>query len=969
MKSSILHSLVVIYFVLLSLFLFRGIFDPGIIILEEYFPWLSTKQLYDYSFENWLESTQTPSVRNYSFFFMWARFLPFTGFSFILLTTISGVLLYFSASMVTRSILRNMLSDKYIITISAVLPSTFVLLILLYTKLSHFFSLVIGMSLMSLVLSLFILHLNEKKQFNPMYLLLMLFLLWIMPAPQYMILFYVSTGIIAAILTPIKKNYKNTCLLLVALYLFHALPYGLFTVDPFSSEGSVKELVPSTYDMISNSSIDPLTYTTSSMTSSVSKALTGSYLPLFSSDFVIFSTLLTVFGISCIFYLKNSKIVMTLIILYLVSLFFALGVKPLGLYNVIIGTSDLPLVGNISESILQVLRLPHRWQFVELYVKMVLVSVSASLVLTFLKKKFPISLTTPTTNYLTNRLDYLCNNVITYLGELVNLFRTRTFIVRITVPIVMGVFIIAPLLTNPYNIVFSGDFGKSLVPIDVPNEMEEIKNIVKKENRINHKVISLPIVLMNKVKWDDRRIIIPEGFYNFYFEQPSLRWGSSSTTQENLLYGSYGYSLLLQNKTGIGKYYSLQNIKWIFYHGDILGNFYPKEKEKILSTLLAQNDLNLKYSNGNYYLFENIHSPDETFIESKSLTLLAGSYDTPYVFLSSYDLEPSDTLLVDIIDGKIGWSSFNEYSRSLKENLVILSSANSYDTRDIVLSLLTKEEGSYVLPPKLLLLEKEGWLTSNNFMIWFKSYLTHEKKGIFGHYGATDITFIISSKKYAKVNFPFDVEKEGIYELYLKIAAPKGTRLHVKIDKSQSIIDVPSIIGNYKFIKIYEGELKQGLHEVEITKFDTKPTAINLVYFIDKTLLINYMEEFDSIIQTNHNLMVNDYTDYARYITSLEYPDNLTLIYSYDTIYNKGLVFGLGKESYKPLEAWYSGVGLVINRPLPQDHLQSMTFNYKVQGGFHPYGTLMAVSTGVAYLFSFFLLRNRKSQYTEEKLS
>jgi hypothetical protein len=931
------HLLAITCFAFLTVLICRNIiFEPGVMVFEDYTPFFTLQQLSVYYTDAWNMYMQVPQLRNYDLFFMWARFFLTSEFAFVLLTFLSGVLLYLSCIEMSKIVF-----NKKIVTANLFLASTlasmFALMILLYTKLSHFYTLIIGMSMMAFLISIFArtLHGLSSKQHTSkivMPLFLVAILLWILPAPHFIVLFYIASVSLVLIYAVRDKSAKML-LPLALLAVTHLIPYAVITA--VSSAPDVAEMAPVTYNSMVDNSVDPVVFLSSMQASVMDRFLFGSYGPYVHTGFLAFSITLAFFGLGSVIYLRGNRIMMSLLFLYLISIFFSIGVKyPFGGYNLLIALLNYPILGGVAETVLQVLRHPHRWQFLELYVKMILVSASAFVVLEKSNKRSESS-------------DKIS------LKRDVSKISARLLIVLFLVVLFLGSF-----LTNPYNLLFSGDFGGALRPVEIPNGISAAKE--KISNVDESTIIFLPHG--REHEWNNRFVLNQEAFYMFYFDASSMKWIDGGTL-ENMLYNSLGYYLLLANRSNIDRYYALQNVEWIFFSNDTLTESYVNENDRILSALLSQEGFVQELSEGDYYLFRNEQYSNRSVVKSKSLTLALSPFYAPWVLLSDHGIFPEETIFVDNLDGKIGFGTFENLSDKLKENLVIrfpYKAPNDFYTKeDVVLSLLLKEKGVYVTP-NMLLAEKQGWGTAT---VTWKSYIDRMAYGILGYYGATERKLILSNQKLS-YSFDLEIPQAAYYSVYLKVAAPKGADIAYKLgDQWEDTVSVQETVGNYRFVKLYEGNLTEGRHVVEIEKLDNKPVAINLVYAIQEDVLEHHLSEFERLTQENHNEIVDGYDELADILSQLDYPKNMTLLHSYDTVYSDLLTFQVNGNYYKPVESWYSGASLIIDGVVNE---HETTHQYSGGGSIY-YTITMPVLLSITAVFYWLKCVRKKNDKVDDK--
>lgn len=813
----------------------------------------------------------------------------------------------------------------YYITFASTCSATSALFICLYAKLNHFYTLIVGMALFSFCLSSSISFMmkNSKKADFVIFSLFISLLLWVMPSPHFIFLFYIGVSLFAFLSTfcTFGKRLKALGFFMTLIFL-HLVPYSIFVAGIFSHE-DLSQIFPVTYSLIKGGSVKPLIFLSSFQTSVIELSIFGSYGPRMAVIPMVISMFLSALGISIVF-IKRSKVTLFLCMLYLISCFFAVGTYfSLSGIDVLLKLYEVDVLQGFAELILQVLRVPHRWQFLELYAKMNLIAATYVIVCKVLHDRINESKK--------NNLGFLLKHLVTMF---------------------LFALLFMPFLFLPYNVIFSGNFGGIADPIS-SSELNEIKQIITPEkNNLNYKLISFTgfSMLLHK---NSQKLIIHEGFYSFYLNSSSIKWHSSTTT-ENMFYGSFGYYLALGGNN-ISNYLALQNVKWVLFR-DSLKEFYANETHRILSSLLSDEGLSLVYHKNDYYLFRNERVFLQSPIRSKSMTLAVAPYWTPFRMLNEYDILPNETIFIDIMDGKINFTDFEHYSSELGEHLIIWYYPPMHSKTDIVLALLLKEKGIYCTPDKTLLLEKEGWLSNNQFSSWSKTYVSSLQGGIFGHYGATDKKYIVGTTEKLSVDFRLNVQKAGLYRIFLKVAAPNGAKLQLNMGNSSKILEIPKILGNYKFVEIYAGSLNSGHHDITLQKIDKNPVTLNLIYAIENETLVNAIEKFETLTSTNGNKIIHSYPELVEYCNTLNHAANSNILYYPDITYSNFLSFEIDGSLSQPLETWYCGTSLIT--PYQKDYFISM--NYKKTHGYYPYGTFFTA----LYAISLSLIMLKKMKIT-----
>ena len=864
---------ILVYFFLLSIFLYRDLFSFGIIAFEDLIPFFSIKQLEQYHFSSWLDYTQNIPIRaRYNFLFNWMRYVSILKYSIIITTIFVGFLFYYSIILLSKHIINDKLNNN--IHISAIISSTYILFILLQAKITHFYTFILGIGFFFLSLSIYISSLFEKNRNRLIYSgLIVAFLLLINPSIQIIMLIYIIFFIILFITLLIdKNNFKNILIVFIVVLSFHLIPYLLYLHFSFNLYGILQNIFIS-YVFMKSSSLNILNFLSSAQFSVINKYYLGTYEPI-CSIFFILHTILCLFT-AVIF--KKYNIIKILILLYFVSLFFSIGFnfQYSGYYLFLEIPKIIPFFEFISVSFFTILRWPHRWSFLELYIKLILLSLSVSYFLNLFKK----------INFF-NKI---------YISKLV-------YIKKILIYWFIIFSVLLPFFFFPFSPILSGNFGGALKPINIPKEMEEIKNFLMLFNKNNSKIVSYPIMGMRNIKINNSLFMLNDEFYNLYFNTPSIE-GEIGSSFLNKFFIQLGHYLLYQNKSNVGRYFSSSGVKYIFFHNDTIEDRLPYENRNLLSSLQNQSNIKLQYGLGEYYLFEIEDNFPSKGFESKSIILFYGPYWIPWRYLSEYNITPYNATLINLNSGDLSWNEFSFILKNFGNNTIIHFTRNIFDEKDIVLSLLLKEQGFYIKPSCLDIIkfEKNGW----------KSAGTHFSLET---YGTTEDIFLYSNINNSSLSFDFNIPYTDYYDIYIKLHAPAGTSLSYKIDEKINLVKVNKTL-SYRFIPIYNGTFKNGSHQIALTNLENKILYVDLIYIIPKKIIDSHIYNYRTMLNDNKIFISYDYSEINRYISKLEYPKNHSIIYYCDDFYSPNMMFKIKDEYSKPIRAWYAGSSLLISKP------------------------------------------------------
>lgn len=842
----------------------------GIVACDDLSPFFSLKQLEQYHFSSWFEALQNVPYRaRYSFMLSWTRFMPLMKFSIIATTAISGFLIFVSNTLILETVFKRGQLHKDEKLLASVTSSTFALFVLSYSKFIHYYTFVMGTGVMFLVWSLFVKSLSESKiKESTILSLSSALLLHLVTSIQLVFVsyFFLLFSTILFLLF-IDKSARKVLSLMLVIFFGHFVPYTLYLFWGFGTTniGLTLESVTTSYSRVMSNSIDPLQFITFPHSSTLHNYLIGGYVLNFYPIFLI----PTIVCLVAFFKFRKNNLIKAFLALYFISFFFTLGFKSgFSAYTMVLELpSYIPPLRFLSTAFFEILRYPHRWAYIGLYVQVLFLS---------------------------------CFVILMYRLTSKNSARVhkRAFLKKSMIFCSLFLIVIFPFLTPPFFSIFTGDFGGALRPFK-SDEMEKIKTLVR-DSQGEAKLISFPRTDYRKVKINNNLFLFTDEFYDLFFEVPAIE-GVSGTPFTNRYYVSLGNYLLDANRSNAGRYFSLLGVKYIFFHNDTTEDRMVNETRNLLSSLCTQPDIKLIDRENQYYLFEvnntGVCTPEGT--KSKALMLFYGPYWVPWRLVSEHDISPYNATVAELVSGDISWSYFSDACRGLK-NGTILYIAKGFSSQDVVLSLLTKEEGSYLKPDIIdtIKLGENGWKNPDEYFS-------------LSMFGSTNDFCIFSQKTNSSVNFSFNLEESDEYSVFAKIHAPNGASLACQLDDSISTLSLNETLA-YRYFRIYEGLLERGTHTISIEKFDDDPLFFDLIYIIEKNKLDSYQAQFEELIHENSIFTSNDYFEVSQYISELEYPENVSIIYYCRDLYSPNSVFRAYNRSYVPRKAWYAGSFILV---------------------------------------------------------
>ncbi len=362
------------------------------------FDWQS--QYFDQIRGGGLNLTYSNEVRlGYTFWTAWLRGTAVMPAGLIVLGTLSAFLFFQSALVLLKGIFKaQALRAEYYIAFGSLFGTLPFYLILLYAKVTTFYSLIIGFALFALALSLLLRQFlfNQSWQYRQSIAIALLVLL--NPAIHYHVLFYFLFGLFAIVvigLNLFQKKYQYTLQVIkhaLLIGIVSGVPYALLILFSIKQSGSdVGSQIPLNYWSIFYNSL-PLPHLLAfNMTAQIDVGRTGNY--ILQTPRIITEVFLVSITVGYLMILRTvrhtSVIYLTtlLALLLIVSTWMSIGYGSGVNYtfhnavgDVVSLNEKLPVVGGIINkflyAFLNILRFPHRFQFIQFYAAAMLLSLS-----------------------------------------------------------------------------------------------------------------------------------------------------------------------------------------------------------------------------------------------------------------------------------------------------------------------------------------------------------------------------------------------------------------------------------------------------------------------------------------------------------------------------------------------------------------------------------------------------------------
>jgi hypothetical protein len=487
--------------------------------------------------------TSSEEVRvSYSFWTAWVRYHQVLPFALIIMNALSAFILFYAFHRVGRHIYKKSLFGM----IAALLAALLIHTILLYAKVAHFYVLIIGFSMFALSLSLFLEQLFFKTTLQKKNVLAVSALVLFNPAIHYHVIFYVAAVLIILIhllFTRIMnksffwKYAKRSLIYFTLITLLSFVPYVIYILlSTPSSTGDISTQIPVNYWMIYYASLSLPFIFSLDTAGHLDLIRHGNYL----APFPRFGSMLVLFLIAGLFIFKRwqplhivSKVfIMTLFGVMVFAMWMTIGYSENSPHSFHEVFGDLAiLLSNVGGSVgatiasgmgtfINILRFPHRFQFIYFYAVGVLFMVALVwLHDVFLKKMHTISATL----------------LVILIGS-------------------------APILANGdyRTALLSGNLATFVTPYPIPEDLKAIKaRLSSQQNRL----FILPTLESGReIIHDGKSYSFLDKYLIYYLNEPTYYYGVGANTENKavsyLVYRAIAYDEvwwqdILANNLGI----------------------------------------------------------------------------------------------------------------------------------------------------------------------------------------------------------------------------------------------------------------------------------------------------------------------------------------------------------------------------------------------------------------------------------
>lgn len=595
-----------VVFLLIHAFIFRDVIvalpslvsGDASIVREELIPF------FDFNAQFWGDATSkltsSEEVRvSYSFWTAWVRHYQVLPFAIIIMNALSATLLFCAFHRIGKYFYKRALFGA----VAAFLAALLIHAILLYAKMAHFYVLIIGFSMFALSISLLLEQLFFKRSLSKRNIIAVSLLTLLNPAIHYHIIFYFAAFLIIVIqllftLVMSKSVFwrytKRSIIYFSLLILLSLVPYVLYIMaTTASSTSDVSTQIPVNYWMIYYASLGLPFIFSLDTAGHLDLMRHGNYL----APIPRFGSMIVVFLIGSLFLFKQwatqhivqKLLIITLFIVMLFSMWMTIGYSDNSPYSFhkVLGDSAIffsSVGGTIGSAIadamsifINVLRFPHRFQFIYY----IAVGILFMIALVWLREKL-----------------------------------AKRFAPITAAAIVIGLALF-PLVANAdyRTALTSGDLATFVTPYRIPNDLKNIKQ--KLNNEDDNKLFILPTLESGReISQDNNRYSFLDKYLIYYLNEPTFYYGvGGNTTNKIVAYMAYRaiaydetwWQHILANNLGITDIIVPKNVspreKGITYLDKIDG--------KINKELMRSSAYEQTYSGSDYALYSRKESPNQ----------------------------------------------------------------------------------------------------------------------------------------------------------------------------------------------------------------------------------------------------------------------------------------------------------------------------------------------------------------------
>jgi hypothetical protein len=521
-RPRLLYLIIFVVLLIIHLVIFRDVVAaiPSIwsgestVVREELVPFFDIgKQFFS---ENTSTLTDSEESRvTYSFWTSWVRQYQVLPIALVLLNTISAFILFHSFYKIGRYF-----SSRRVLLgiIAAASAAFFIHFILLYSKVTHFYTLIFGFSLFAWSVSLVLEQIFAKRDIHWPRVFATSALALINPAIHYHVIFYLVLAVLTLLHTlftfvlnraHFKFYFKRNLIYFLAIVGLSLVPYALFILFAIGDTTSV----PVNYWMIYYWSVDLPHLLSFDTASQIDMSRFGSY---FAPDPRVNSLIASAL-IASVFLMKQWRNLVIAKKFFLVSMFvsmllaiwMSLGYNDNSPYSfhfvlrsVALFLADqanvvADLAGKAIAVFINILRFPHRFQFIYFYLAGVILTVS----LLWLKDNLQLKV----------KKSWIAASIVVLAVPLA-LFGSRDHIA----------------------VAFSGDFAGFLRPYSIPKDLVDIKDALAHSK--SNKLFIMPTLESGReIVKDNASYSFIDKFLIYYLDQPTVYYGTAGDPRNKLV--------------------------------------------------------------------------------------------------------------------------------------------------------------------------------------------------------------------------------------------------------------------------------------------------------------------------------------------------------------------------------------------------------------------------------------------------
>ena len=595
------YALVFIGFLLAHIFIFRDVIaaipaileGKTVIVREELVPFFSFSS--QFMSEGTSALTSSDEVRvAYSFWTAWVRHYAILPFALVIVNALSAFILFYAFHRIARYFVKHSLFG----VVAAILAALLIHTILLYAKIAHFYVLIIGFSMFALATTLMCEQIFMKRHLQKRNILAVSLLVLLNPAIHYHVIFYLLSALIIGLHLfftfmmnrPYFWDYlRKDILYLLVVGILSAVPYGLLIMAATATSfSSVSTQIPVNYWMIYYASLGLPFIFSLDTAGHLDLIRYGNYL----APIPRIGTTIVIFLIGWIFlfrewarlHLARRVFIISLFISLLLAMWMSIGYSPntpLSFHSALGGVALFfaeqsntvsQVISKVISLFINVLRFPHRFQFIYFYMAGVLFM----LALIWLRDAWSRKMHRP-----------LLAGVLVVLVALFPILGSADY----------------------RTVLASGDAATFAAPYPIPDDLKHIKQKMAAETG-DTKLFILPTLESGReIKQGGQSFSFLDKFLIYYLNEPTLYYGVGANTDNKimsyLVYRAIAYNEpwwedILVNNLGITHILVPERIQQREYGITYL----PGIEQKVQTALAKSQKFQKVYSGQDYTLYK-----------------------------------------------------------------------------------------------------------------------------------------------------------------------------------------------------------------------------------------------------------------------------------------------------------------------------------------------------------------------------